>query len=40
MIFELLNEESMPAYIDSIGMFNDTRTFFSLPVMNDSMYQF
>lgn len=30
----------MPAYIGSIGMFNDTRTIFASPVMNDSMYQF
>ena len=30
----------MPAYIGSIGMFNDTRTIFASPVMIDSMYQF
>lgn len=30
----------MPAYIGSIGMFNDTRTIFASPVMNGSMYQF
>lgn len=32
--------KTMPAYISSIGMFNDTRTIFASPVMNDSMYQF
>lgn len=30
---------SMPAYLGSIGMFNDTKTVFALPVMNRSMYQ-
>lgn len=29
----------VPAYIDSIGMFNDTRTIFLSPTMNRSMYQ-
>ena len=29
----------MPAYIASVGMFNDTRTIFASPIMNDSMYQ-
>ncbi len=32
--------QSMPAHIGSVGMFNDTRTIFASPVMNDSMYQF
>ncbi|MBO5166361.1 MAG: 2'-5' RNA ligase family protein [Lachnospiraceae bacterium] len=32
--------QSMPAYIGSVGMFNDTRTIFASPVMNDGMYQF
>jgi len=30
----------MPAYIGSIGMFNDTKTIFVSPIMNSSMYQF
>ncbi|MCM1193636.1 MAG: 2'-5' RNA ligase family protein [Butyrivibrio sp.] len=30
----------MPAYIGSIGMFNDSKTIFVSPVMNSSMYQF
>ncbi len=30
----------MPAYIGSVGMFNDTRTIFASPMMNDAMYQF
>ena len=30
----------MPAYIASVGMFNDTKTIFASPMMNDSMYQF
>lgn len=30
----------MPAYIGSIGMFNDTKTIFVSPVMNSGMYQF
>ena len=29
----------MPAYIDSVGMFNDTKTIFLSPTMNKSMYQ-
>lgn len=32
--------KTMPAYIGSVGMFNDTRTIFASPIMNDSMYQF
>lgn len=34
------NHEIMPAYIGSVGMFNDTKTIFVSPVMNSSMYQF
>ena len=30
----------MPAYIASVGMFNDTRTIFASPVMNKKMFQF
>lgn len=30
----------MPAYIGSVGMFNDTKTIFVSPVMNHNMYQF
>ncbi|MCM1183513.1 MAG: 2'-5' RNA ligase family protein [Roseburia sp.] len=30
----------LPAYIGSIGMFNDSKTIFVSPVMNSSMYQF
>lgn len=30
----------MPAYIGSVGMFNDTKTIFVSPVMNAGMYQF
>lgn len=30
----------MPAYIGSVGMFNDTKTIFVSPIMNKSMYQF
>lgn len=30
----------MPAYIGSVGMFNDTKTIFVSPIMNRSMYQF
>ncbi len=30
----------LPAYIDSIGMFNDTKTIFASPTMNNNMYQF
>lgn len=33
------NHQVIPAYIDSIGMFNDTRTIFLSPTMNQSMYQ-
>ncbi len=29
----------MPAYIGSVGMFNDTKTIFVSPVMNSDMYQ-
>lgn len=32
--------KQMPAYIGSIGMFNDTKTIFASPMMNDRMYQF
>lgn len=34
------NHKVMPAYIASIGMFNDTKTIFASPIMNRSMYQF
>ena len=34
------NQKQMPAYIGSIGMFNDTRTIFASPVMTDGMYRF
>lgn len=34
------NHRVMPAYIGSIGMFNDTKTIFVSPVMNCDMYQF
>ena len=42
---ELMNSfaqthSKMPAYIASVGMFNDTKTIFASPVMNDGMYQF
>lgn len=30
----------MPAYIGSVGMFNDTKTIFVSPIMNSEMYQF
>lgn len=30
----------MPAYIASVGMFNDTKTIFVSPIMNSGMYQF
>lgn len=30
----------MPAYIGSVGMFNDTKTVFVSPIMTSSMYQF
>lgn len=29
----------MPAYMDSVGMFNDTKTIFLSPTMNREMYQ-
>lgn len=29
----------MPAYIGSVGMFNDTKTIFLSPIMNRSMYR-
>lgn len=32
--------KDMPAYIDSIGMFNDTKIIFLSPTMNREMYQF
>lgn len=32
--------KQMPAFLGSVGMFNDTRTIFASPMMNDSMYQF
>lgn len=31
--------QRIPAYIGSIGMFNDTKTIFASPVMTRSMYQ-
>lgn len=34
------NHKAMPAYIGSLGMFNDTKTIFVSPIMNSSMYQF
>lgn len=34
------NYRVLPAYIGSVGMFNDTRTIFVSPVMNRDMYQF
>ena len=30
---------AIPAYIGSVGMFNDTKTIFASPIMNRSMYQ-
>ena len=30
----------LPAYIGSVGMFNDTRTIFASPIMNEGMYRF
>ncbi len=30
----------MPAYIASVGMFNDTKTIFASPIMTKGMYQF
>lgn len=32
--------KKMPAHIASVGMFNDTKTIFASPMMNESMYQF
>lgn len=34
------NHKTMPAYIGSVGMFNDTKTVFVSPILNSSMYQF
>lgn len=34
------NHKVIPAYIGSVGMFNDTKTVFVSPIMNSSMYQF
>lgn len=34
------NHSAMPAQIDSVGMFPDTKTIFVSPVMNRGMYQF
>jgi len=34
------NYKAMPAYIGSVGMFNNTKTVFVSPVMNSGMYQF
>lgn len=33
------NHKVMPAYIGSVGMFNDTKTIFVSPIMNSSMYR-
>ena len=33
------SHQIMPAYIGSIGMFNDTKTIFVSPIMNRNMYQ-
>ena len=33
------SHQRVPAYIGSIGMFNDTKTIFASPIMNRSMYQ-
>ncbi len=32
--------KQMPAYLGSVGMFNDTRAIFASPVMTESMYEF
>lgn len=32
--------KTLPVYIDSVGMFNDTKTIFVSPTMNKSMYEF
>ena len=34
------SHEKMPAYIASVGMFNDTKTIFASPMMNECMYDF
>ena len=34
------SHKRMPAFIGSVGMFNDTKTIFVSPVMNSGMYQF
>lgn len=34
------SHKAMPAFIGSVGMFNDTKTVFVSPIMNSSMYQF
>ncbi|MGO0832778.1 2'-5' RNA ligase family protein [Clostridioides difficile] len=34
------NHKVIPAYIGSVGMFNDTKMVFVSPIMNSSMYQF
>ena len=34
------SHKRMPAYIGSVGMFNDTKTIFVSPIMNSAMYQF
>ena len=34
------NHKAMPAYIGSVGMFNDTKTIFASPIMTKSLYQF
>lgn len=31
--------KAVPAYIGSVGMFNDSKTIFASPMMNESMYQ-
>ena len=33
------SQKVIPANIDSVGMFNDTKTIFASPVMNRNMYQ-
>lgn len=45
LMFEKLKDFAMshkvlPAYLGSLGMFNDTKTIFVSPVMNQAMYQF
>lgn len=32
--------KQIPAYLASVGMFNDTRAIFTSPVMTESMYEF